>query len=608
MKHLLTSTLLFVIAASTLCAQRMKVEAPANVDLNEYFHLRFSVNTNDASGFTPPNLSDFEILSGPNVSQSNSFQLVNGRASSTSSITYTYVLSPRRTGNFTIGPATIKAEGHTLQSRSTTIKVTGNGKKQSIPTPHGAQTQAQPDEPIQKAGSRISERDLYITMTPNRTNVFEQEAVLLTYKIHVRNGIGLANVMLSQKPDFKGLISQEIPVNTISTTDEGRFRTGKILQYVVFPQQNGRVEIPSISFDCTIVQERSFDDPIDAFFNGGGAIGVKVSRKVAPAYINVKALPAPKPANYSGGVGSFQIKGQLISSTPKSNDIATYRITISGTGNLKLIPAPTVAFPKDFDSYEAKIAENTKITTDGLTGQMIYDYTFVPRNAGKYTIPAIDFCFFNPSTGKYETLHTTSILLDVKQGERTNEEVQRELALRNSDIRPIIERKVASIDPKEPFWWGTWSYWAINLSILLFALLVCRQINKRIKAGDDIIGNKRRKAGKVAQKRLKEVGKLLRNDNTNFYNELSKALQGYLTDKFNLSPAEMSNERITESLSDFGASAETTEKIKTALEECEFARFAPIGEPDTKKRLYHLTIEAIEALEQGPCPSTKGRL
>lgn len=595
----LTALLLIWLAAFPLLAQQLKVEAPTDVDVNEYFHLRFMVNTSDASDFTPPSLSDFDILAGPSVSQSSNYQIVNGRASSSSSVTYTYVLSPRKTGAFTIGAASVKAGGHTLHSRTVSIRVTGNGKKQGVPSQHGAPNgNDDPDVQLQKAGSRISERDLYLTVTPSRTKVFEQEAVLLTYKVHVRNGIGLSNVMLSQKPDFKGIVSQEIPVNSISTHSEGGYRVGKILQYVIFPQQSGRLEVPSISFDCTVVQEGNFSDPIDAFFNGGGAIGVKVSRKVAPTTINVTALPQPKPANYSGGVGKFSIKGELISPAPKSNDIATYRITLSGTGNLKLITAPNVSFPKDFDAYEPKTNEHTNITADGLTGQMTYEYTFIPRNVGKYTIPAIEFCYFNPSSGKYETLRTAPVTLDVKQGERTNQDVERELALRNSDIRPIVEGDVTAIDPQHPFWWGTWSYWLVHLLLIVAALLLYVQIGKRIKAGSDLVGTRRRKAGSVAQKRLKKAEKLLQGNDDAFYYELSLALQGYLADKFNLPQAEMSHERIKSLLDGHDIPAETAALVTTSLEECEFARFAPTAGSDTKSKLYASAVRAIDTLEK----------
>lgn len=209
----------------------------------------------------------------------------------------------------------------------------------------------------------MTQRDLFIDVTPNRTRIREQEAVLLTYRIHVRAGVALSNTSLTQKPDFKGLISQEIPLpgNQIQTTIEHRggatYRTGTILQYVVFPQKAGRITIPSITFDCAVLQQDHTMDLADAFFNGGGTVGVQVRRKVPEITLQVDALPQPKPANFSGAVGKFNLQGKLLTPNVRTNDVATYRITLNGLGNMKLISAPTVNFPKDFDTYDPKTNE-----------------------------------------------------------------------------------------------------------------------------------------------------------------------------------------------------------------------------------------------------------
>lgn len=203
-----------------------------------------------------------------------------------------------------------------------------------------------PDQTVQRAGSRVSERDLFIDVTPSRTRVKEQEAVLLTYRVHARAGVGLSNTMLANKPDFKNLISHEIPLpgNQIQTTIEQRggltYRTGVILQYVVFPQIAGEVKIPSITFDCSVEQEAPNMSLIDAFFNGGGRIGVQVKRKVSELTISVDKLPEPRPADFAGGVGHMTMEGSLTNPQIRTNDVATYRIRIKGIGNLKLLTAP----------------------------------------------------------------------------------------------------------------------------------------------------------------------------------------------------------------------------------------------------------------------------
>lgn len=596
--------ILNIFMSVPIMAQTFTAEAPKHVDVNEYFRVSFRATTSDVADFTPPSLNDFEILAGPSVSKNSSFQMINGRTTSSTSTTYTYVLSPKGTGTFTIMPATINVGGTTLKSNSVNIQVTGNTPKQGTPQAQN-QTQTQPDEEaLQAAGSRVTERDLYIVVTPSHTTRYEQEAVVLTYRIYARAGVGLSNVSLSQKPDFTGLISQELPVKNIQMHTESVngsiYRTGTILQYVVFPQHSGRIEVPSISFTCTVAQRQHiFDDPFDAFFNSGGStVGVQVERRVKPIYINVKPLPEPRPANFSGGVGQFQLKGELLSPTPKSNDVANYRISITGTGNLSLLTPPQLQLPNDFDSYEPEITDQSETTFEGGRGTVLYDYTFVPRNIGQYEIPAVEYVVFNPVSGQYETLRTSSIHLDVKQGKRTNADVQHELQLRNSDIRALKQGETR-VNPKHPFWWGTWGYGVVYVSILVLAGLLFHLLKKRMIRQSDTLGNQRRRAGRVATRRLKQARRLLeKGAEREFFDELSQAMQGYIADKFNVPLSEMSEERIEEILSRPDMIPEARERFCQTLNDCECARFSPHSDPQGRKRLYTDAVIAIDMLEK----------
>lgn len=590
MKHIISFLFLLALTLCPLRAQRFSVDAPTSVGEGKYFHLRYTAGGDDATGFTPPSLADFEVLAGPNVSHNHNFEMINGRTSSSSSVTYTYVLMPRRTGTFTIGPASVRLKGRTLQSRSVSIHVGKGGSRQT--------TAPQSRPQVQKAGSPVTERDLYITASPSRTKVYEQEAVLVTYKIHIRNGVGLSNIALTQKPDFKGLVSQELPRRPFSPTYEGNSRVGVVQQYLLFPQKAGRIEVPGLSFDCTVMQEQGFNDPIDAFFNSGGAIGVKVSRRVAPQSINVSALPEPKPANYSGAVGNLRIAGKLIGGVPRSNDVATYRITISGTGNLKMITAPAVAFPSDFDAYQPKSTDRTEVTADGISGQMEFDYTFVPRNVGQYTIPATEFCFFNPETGHYETLRTEPQPINVARGTRSDGDVERDLALRKSDIRPIIGGETRSVDLRAPFFWGSVGYWSLCTLVLVLALFAYRFLAVRIRVGADVVGSRRRKAGRMARKHLSRAEKLVGSDGAAFYDALSEALHGYLADKFNLPLSEMSSERIVALLEEAGATSETRDGLQSVIDECEFARFAPSAAQHPRRELFDSAAAVIDTIEK----------
>ncbi len=566
-------------------------------DIGGYYRLSFTVSSCSASAFTPPSLSAFEVLSGPNESTFRNYQMVNGHSSSSESTTYTYILSARQNGKINIGAASIRVGGKTLRSNAITVKAKkGNEQNGS----HGGLQGGRNNNPIdhggvQQAGSAVTQRDLFIDVTPSRTRIREQEAVLLTYRIHVRAGVALSNTSLTQKPDFKGLISQEIPLpgNQIETTIEHRggttYRTGTILQYVVFPQKTGHITIPSITFDCAVMQQDHTMDLADAFFNGGGTVGVQVRRKVPEISLQVDALPQPKPANFSGAVGKFNIQGKLLSPHVRTNDVATYRITLNGLGNMKLISAPTINFPKDFDTYDPKTNEKTQITASGLQGQLTFDYTFVPRNVGDYTIPATDFVFFDTESGSYRTIHTEAITLHVTKGERSNADVEKQLALLNSDIRPL--HKVSSTPW---FAWGSMAYIVLIALILVASIILWQFCNAWAKSNADIVSRRRRNAGKNTLRRLHTSQQILQGKaQGNFYSTLSQALVRYIADTFNLEMADINTENVATLLTSKNIPQDLATHYQKLLEDCQYAQYAP-GSNNNQQTLYEAAVSIIE--------------
>ena len=550
-------------------------------DVGGYYRLSFTVTSSDVSRFTPPSLNDFEVLNGPSSSTFNSYQIINGKTSHSESTTYTYILSARKSGKLTIGPATIQANGRTLRSAAITLDARAGTQNNRSHSPNNGNGGEPVDESIQQAGSQVSARDLFIDVTPSRTKVREQEAVLLTYKVHSRVGVGLANTQLTNKPDFKGVISQEIPLpgNQIQTVLEQRngttYRTGTILEYIVFPQQSGELLIPSITFDCTVVQQNRHMDLADAFFNGGGTIGVKVRRVVPELKLQVEALPQPKPANFSGAVGHFEIEGKLLNPSIRTNDLATYRVTLKGLGNLKLITPPAMKFPTDFETYDAKTNENTQVSTDGLTGELTFDYTFVPRNVGKYDIPALEFIYFDTEKGDYQTIRTQPLTINVGKGERSNADVDHQLALLRSDIHDI---HTANSPQALPSWltWGNWSFALLNLvlaTVFAASIFIARKWAKR---HTDTAERRRSGAAKQVAARLAEAEKLINApDQTAFYSAISKALIGYLTDTFGIGQADLNNENIKQLLNQKGHDETTINQLLNLMQTCEFAQYAP---------------------------------
>ncbi len=599
------SCLLFAIVCSCtqwLYAQSMNAQID---DMGDYFRLTFTVNSSDATSFTPPSLADFEVLSGVSKSTMSNIQVVNGHMSRSSSTSFTYILAPRKTGHLTIGSASVKVGGKTVMSRPVSFNAqAASGKAgQSSSSKARQQSGGSYNSDIQQTGSPVTERDLFIDVTPSRTKVHEQEAVLLTYRIHARVGVALSNTQLTTKPDFKGLISQDIPLpnNQIETHIEhranGTYKTGTLLQYVVFPQQSGKITIPSISFDCTVIQQDHDMNIAEAFFNGGGTIGVNVKRKVAPITLDVQALPQPKPAGYAGAVGKFSIKGQLLNQGVRTNDVATYRITLSGTGNTKLITAPQVTFPKDFDTFDAKTNDKTKVTPNGMSGDVTFDYTFVPRNVGKYTIPATEFVYYDTEANAYRTLTIPAFTIDVKKGDKSRSDVDKQLALLQSDIHDIhkVDASNARLFTKSAMLnWNSWGYWLTTIILLVIFAVALKVLSAFAGNRADTVGRKRRGAAKQSQRLLAEAEKHINDaDGRNFYATIARAVQQYVADTFNVGTAELTKEHMAELLAGKGVSPNDVEAFIKLLDECEMAQYAPNSDAER-----HATLQEAKRIIQ----------
>lgn len=589
------SLLLFLLLGITAHAQlRIDVEAPAAIDINEpYFQIRYTINTADVANFSAPQFTGFDVLSGPNVSTRKSFSSVNGHNTSSSSCTYTFTLAPQRTGNFTFPPASIQAEGKTFRSRQVSIQVTGKGERNSQTSQKRESAQT---EQLRTAGSRVTENDLHITADIKRKQIYEQEAVLVTYRFHERPGVGLNSITLSKKPDFKGVVSQDIPVKeidaTVETIDGKTYRTGIIQQYLVFPQQSGKIVIPGLTFDCVVIQRDNFIDPYDAFFNGGGTIGKSLKRTVPEISLEVKPLPTPKPTGFSGAVGKFEIKGELLPSVLKTNEISTYRLTVSGTGNLKLIAPPTLSFPAGFESYAPKTSDNTRITNGNISGDIVFDYTFIARNTGDYELPAVNFSYFNPDSGEYENATIPPKHVKVEKGERSEEDIQQELRLRDSDIR-TADATDTTLWPR----WNTPPYWTCFTVLILIAVLIRFILQKRFHA--DAVTRKNSRAGKIAAKALRQAKSLLgQNNPAAFYTAIAQALHDYAGNRFNIEPAAIGRERITAEMTACRIPESLITSYDHALETCELARFAPQGLNENEETFYNSVSNMLTDLEE----------
>ncbi|WP_337420287.1 BatD family protein [Phocaeicola sp.] len=580
----------------------LTADAPDVVVSGDQFRLTFTVNTQKVKDFRAPSITKgFDVLMGPSRSQQSSTQIINGKVSSSSSITYTYILMAGDAGTYTIPAASIEANGEKIFSNAVTIKVLP--PDQSASGSKGSQ-KSSAQSGNQAASGRITSNDLFITATASKTTVHEQEAILLTYKVYT-----LVNLrqLFGKMPDLKGFHTQEIELPQQKTFSlehyKGRnYNTTVWSQYVLFPQQTGKLEIPSITFEGVVAIQTVSDDPFDAFFNGGGYQEVKKKIVTPKLTINVQPLPA-KPANFSGGVGEFTLASSINAKDVKTNDAVTIKLTISGSGNMKLISTPEVKFPEDFEVYDPKVTNNFEASRAGLSGTQTIEYLAIPRHAGNFTIPPVEFTYFDLKSNSYKTLKTEAYNINVAKGQGNADQViadftnKENVKVLGQDIR-FIKLGDTKLMPKGDVFFGTVGYylWYIIPFVLFVGLVVF--FRKQAAENANVAKVKTKKANKVATKRMKLAGKLLAENRKNeFYDEVLKALWGYISDKLSIPVSQLSKDNIEAELAKYGVADDVIKDFINALNECEFARYAPGDENEAMDKVYTTSVEAISKME-----------
>ena len=594
---------IFLICLFIACAcfsQVIRVSTPSRVEAGENFRVSFKVTTQDVDDFRSGLHSTdvVEVIAGPYTSSESSFQMVNGHTSSSSSITYTYTLYAAKSGVYNIPAAHARVGGKQISSRPAKVTVVGSaqGRGNNSPKMH-EDDNYRPHMKV--AGSAISGRDLFIKVSANKRKVYEQEPILLTYKVYTLVDL---TQLEGKMPELTGFHTQEIPLPQqksfhIERVNGKPYRTVTWSQYVMYPQMTGKMEIPSISFKGIVVQQNRSVDPFEAFFNGGSGY-VEVKRNIVAPSIKIDVLPLPhKPANFSGGEGKINISAQLNKNELKAGDPLSLRIVVGGIGNLKLIKQPVVNFPKDWDKYDPKVTDKTKLTSNGLEGNMIYDILAVPRNQGHYTIPPVELTYYDTSLNQYKTIKTQSFEIEVAKGDGSRSSVVDYSKDQPKDIKDI-KKGEAELHSVDNFFFGSVGY---LMSLLIpFAAFVALLVIFRNRAIDnaDLVKMKGKKANKIATKRLRQANKLMLAGKTNeFYDEVLRALWGYVGDKLNMPAEKLSRENISEKLQSHNVDDNTISKFLSAIDDCEMMRFAP-GDPEgNMNKTFESAMTAIMEIE-----------
>lgn len=599
MKRLFITVIAGLAALIASAQDVIRVEAPNVVAADEQFNVTFIIEgENSPSGFTWDSGSDFQVLWGPQSGRSMSTQIINGKRTTSSQTTYTYVLRPTGTGKFNIPTATAKVKGKEIRSESKTIEVAAAGAASSRP-----QTQQGNASRSQQTG--VADEDIFMTLELSRTNVVVGEPITATLKLYQRvNVAGFENVSF---PDFNGFWSQEIeaPTNIEFSREvyEGQIYNSALLRkFILIPQQQGAVKINPAEMVCLVnIRVASAGNSIfDGFFDDYRTIRKRVATK--PLTVNVSPLPAGAPASFGGGVGTFEISAKLSKDTLKTHEAGSLLVTVTGKGNVSLLEAPKVSFPPDMEVYDTKVSD--RIDKGGLNGVRYYEFPFIPRSYGDFVIEPIKYSYYDVNTKRYVTLETPAIPLTVERGNETDGggvvisgPSQKDVRTLGSDIR-FISTKAPGLASKGAFFVGSLSFWIITVLLFVVAAICWAAFRKLAARRADVVGTKTRKATKMALKRLQLAGTFLKqNLYTAFYEELHKALIGFISDKLNMPMAEQSKERMAEVLKEKNVNETLVAKFIAILDACEFARYSPDAGHDAMAAHYDEAVEIISSMD-----------
>lgn len=594
MKRIFVILALIVSVAATMLAETtFTVIPPRQVIAGNRFAVTFRLQNAEGSSLNAPQINGCTLLYGPSTSTMQSYQVVNGQATSTSTIDYTYTYRADKAGTFTIGSASIVAGGKTLRTKETQFKVLPADTQQS-----GQRPQVSVDDyTTQTPDRQVTNDDVFVRIILSKSQAYEQEAIECTIKLYTKYQI--SSFMPTTQPSFDGFLIDEADVqpalNEMEHYRGQNYMTAILKKCIIFPQKSGKLTINSGRYDLTVVQ---YERVNMGFFGSTRPVEKKIQVNSNSASINILELPHPQPEGFNGAVGQFSIDSKLNGSSFRTNEAASLTYTIKGTGNIKYLKEPSIDFPTEFEQYTPKTDISSKVSGSNVTGSMTVEYTFVPQSVGKFTIGADKFVYFNPSSKKYVTLTTPSYNLDVAKGVGTSTSAvdKQDIKAKNTDILHI-KLGDKSLSPSHTLVVKTWWYWSIYVILAALLTLSVIMAAKRIRLNADVRGRKLAKANKVARRRLKTAeGFMKARQSDKFYEETLRAVWGYLSDKLSIPASQLTRQNIANELKDYGAPDELTQRFIDVLDACEMARYTPTQSEDQLENVYRQASSAMNEM------------
>ena len=594
----------------------LTVSAKKQVFVGERFQVVFESNA-EGRNFQAPSFEGFNVVGGPFTSTSSSIQVVNGSISRTTRNSYTFALQAIQEGTFRIGSASLTVSGDKVSSEPFEIKVlpddgshaySGGGGSSS----NQGQSQQNTNDP------QVSGKDLFLRCIPSKKSVYVGEQVVLTYKLYTK--VPVSSVSLSKVPSYAGFWTKDISDNsgTLKQSSEYvngiEYTTAEIQKMIIVPQRSGKFTIDPMTMECVaqIRTQRNNSrsmDPFEAFFNdpffNRNITNVQKELSSQSFSIEAKKLPEDaKPASFAGAVGTYKFTSSIDKTELSTNEAVTLTLTVSGSGNIELLQMPEPVFPPDFEVYDPKITISTDVNSQGMTGTKKAEYLAIPRRAGSFSIPPVEFSFFNSSSESYQTLISEPYELSVVKGKETEGDGgvyasnQEDIKYLGSDVRHIMNDG-ARLKPKHTTFFASPTYFSILLGLLVVFVVLLFVLKKRAEMAKDTAANRNRKADKVARGRLKNAYQHLKaKDQDKFYVEMSQALWGYIADKMGIERSKLSMDTVSETMKSKNVPDELTQQFVDTLNSCEFARFAPGSAEEKMDDLYQRGIDVISKAEK----------
>lgn len=594
-----------------------KANAPMIVAVGESFRVEFALNAKpEGDSFAPPEFEGFDVLAGPAVSQGSSIQIINGNMTRSVNISYTFVLVANEAGNFTIGGAKVEVDGKSYSSQSLPIEVVEErGSSAQSQSQSQSQQSSRRQQQSQSDQGRIAKGDILLRTIVSRTSLYKGEPLRATIKLYSR--VPIAGAEKEKMPTFNGFWSQEIDNKSEDRvqreTYNGKvYETQVLRDYMLYPQQSGELYIESAQMDIiaqVIMQSRN----IDPFFGGGHEVyNVKRHIETPQIKIDVKNLPVGAPASFTGAVGSYTIEATAPNQNISANSSATLSLKVSGRGNLSFVNAPKVEFPASFEQYSIKTTESiTPSAVGGSVGYKRYEYPFIARSQGDYTIPAVEFTYFDPKSEKYMTLTTKAFDVNVEPdgsdtvsggvaGTLQRNISKEDVKMLGQDIRfirldhpQLFNRQVVGIVGML-----SWMFFFVALLVMAVLFAIAYFVTKRkIRNSENVVATKGKRANKVAVQRFKQANKYMTESNERaFYEEMLHGLWGYMSDKFNIPVANLTRDNIREQLGKRGVKDGDIQAFAQIISSCEEAQYSPMASSHMGE-VYSEALELVSRIE-----------